>query len=54
VVLIALVPLAPGVDALVALAAATGVLVTLIAYEAIRFSAFREQVRHDGSATPAR
>ena len=53
-VLVALVPLAPEVDALVALAATTVVVVTLIAYEAIRFSAVRDQIRHHGASTPPR
>lgn len=54
VVLLALVPLGPEVDALVALAATTAVLVGLIAYEAIRFSAARDQIRHHGLSTPPR
>ncbi len=53
-VLLALVPLAPEVDALVALAATTVVVVTLIAYEAIRFSTARDQIRHHGASAPPR
>jgi low temperature requirement protein LtrA len=45
VVVLALIPLAIEVDALVALAAVTGVLVVLIAYEAIRFREARARVR---------
>jgi hypothetical protein len=47
------VPLAMEADALVALAAVTGVLVALIAYEAIRFRGARERVRANPSASLA-
>ncbi len=53
VVLLALVPVGPLVDALVALAATAAVIVTLIAYEAIRYSDVRDRVRHHDSAVPA-
>jgi len=53
-VLVALVPVAPEVDALVALAATAVVVVTLIVYEAIRFSTARDQIRHHGASTPPR
>ncbi len=53
-VLLALVPLGTEVDALVALAATTVVVVALIAYEAIRFSAARDQVRHHGLTSASR
>jgi len=53
-VLLALVPLGPEVDALVGLAATAAVVVTLIAYEAIRFSASRVEIRHQGMSTPPR
>jgi low temperature requirement protein LtrA len=45
VLLLALIPLAMEVDAIVALTAVTAVLVALIAYEAIRFREARERVR---------
>ena len=44
-VLLALIPFALEVDALISLAAVTGVLVVLIAYEAIRFREARARVR---------
>jgi len=53
-VLLALVPLGPQVEALVALAATAAVVVTLIAYEAIRFSSARDQIRRQGMSTPPR
>ena len=49
VLLLALLPLATEVDALVALAAVTAVCVGLIAYEAIRFREARDRVRHPRS-----
>jgi low temperature requirement protein LtrA len=45
--LTALIPLAEKVDALVALAIVSAILVALIAYEAIRFADARDRVRHD-------
>jgi low temperature requirement protein LtrA len=54
VVLLALAPLGDEVHALVTLAVVTGVLWTLIAYEAIRFADGRDQVRHaQGDRTPS-
>jgi low temperature requirement protein LtrA len=50
---LALIPLATEVDALIALAAVTGVLVVLIAYEAIRFREARARVRANPSMTLA-
>ena len=41
-------------SALVALAATAAVVVTLIAYEAMRFSASRVEIRHQGMSTPPR
>jgi low temperature requirement protein LtrA len=46
VVLVALVPLALAVPALVTLALVAGLLSTLIGYEAVRFAAARDRVRH--------
>jgi low temperature requirement protein LtrA len=51
VLLLALIPLALEVDALIALAAVTTVLVGLIAYEAIRFREARERVRSNPHMT---
>jgi low temperature requirement protein LtrA len=51
---LALIPLALEVDALYAVAAVTGLLVALIAYEAIRFREARERVRADPSASLAK
>jgi len=53
IALFALIPLALEADALPALAAATGVLVILIAYEAVRFREERGRVRANPSATLA-
>jgi low temperature requirement protein LtrA len=53
VALLALIPLALGVDALVALAAVSAVLAILIAYEAIHFRDQRARVRANPSATLA-
>jgi low temperature requirement protein LtrA len=50
---LALIPLALEVDALIALGAVTGVLIGLVAYEAIRFREARERVRSDPSLTLA-
>ena len=50
---LALIPLALEVDALIALGAVTAVLVTLVAYEAIRFREARARVRANPSATLA-
>jgi low temperature requirement protein LtrA len=52
-VLLALIPLALGADALVALTAVSLVLATLIAYEAIRYREARARVRADPSMTLA-
>jgi len=51
--LLALIPLALGADALVALGAVAGVLAMLIAYEAVHFSSERARVRANPSATLA-
>jgi low temperature requirement protein LtrA len=53
VAVLALIPLALEVDALYAVAAVTGVLVALIAFEAIHFREARERVRANPSATLA-
>ena len=45
--LVALIPLATRIDALVALTVLAVVLVVLIAYEAIRFSEARDRIRHE-------
>ena len=49
--LLALIPVATEVDALIALVAVTAVLVALIAYEAIRFREARERVRKNPHMT---
>jgi low temperature requirement protein LtrA len=49
VLLVALIPPATRVDALVALAAVTVLSCGLIAYEAVRFAAARDRVRHAGA-----
>jgi low temperature requirement protein LtrA len=51
VILLALIPLALGADALVALAVVSAVLAALIAYEAVRFREQRARVRANPSAT---
>ena len=53
IAVLALIPLALEVDALYAVAAVTGLLVALIAYEAIRFREARERVRSNPSGTLA-
>jgi low temperature requirement protein LtrA len=53
VVLLALIPLALGADALGALVAVSAVLAALIAYEAVRFRELRARVRSNPSATLA-
>jgi len=54
VVLLALAPLGDEVHALVTLSVVTGLLWSLIAYEAIRFADGRDQVRHaQGNRTPS-
>jgi hypothetical protein len=53
VVLLALIPLALGADALGALAAVAAVLAVLIAYEAVHFRQARAQVRANPSASLA-
>jgi uncharacterized membrane protein len=53
VVLLALIPLALGADALGALAAVAAVLAVLIAYEAVLFRQARAQVRANPSASLA-
>ena len=53
IAVLALIPLALEVDALYAVAAVTGLLVALIAYEAIRFREARERVRANPSGTLA-
>ena len=50
--LVALLPIVVEVDALVALAVLAGLLVALIAYEAIRFSAARDRIRHELAREP--
>jgi low temperature requirement protein LtrA len=52
VVLLATVPFADEPDALVTLAAVTVVLWTMIGYEATRFAAARDRVRHDEGSSP--
>ena len=53
-VLLALVPFADRPDALVTLAGATFLMCALITYEAVRFAAGRDQVRHaEGRMTPS-
>jgi low temperature requirement protein LtrA len=49
-VLLALVPLATRVPALVSLAGLAAILVTLIAYEAVRFAELRDRIRHETAA----
>jgi low temperature requirement protein LtrA len=51
VVLLALIPFADSVDALVAVITVAVVHVALITYEALRFRDARERVRHEGSAS---
>ncbi|MGH9273173.1 MAG: low temperature requirement protein A [Acidimicrobiales bacterium] len=51
-VLLAAVPMADQPDALVTLAAATALLWAMIGYEATRFAAGRDQVRHEAAAQP--
>src|SRR4051812_4756970 len=51
--LVALIPLAHHVRALVDIAILAAILVALIAYEAIRFSASRDRVRHELAREPA-
>jgi low temperature requirement protein LtrA len=53
VAVLALIPLALEADALISLGAVTGVLVILVAYEAIRFREARARVRNDPSMTLA-
>ena len=53
-VLLALVPVAPQLDALVTLAVTTAILVALITYEAIRFADARDAIRHQGLAVSSR
>jgi low temperature requirement protein LtrA len=45
-VLVALIPVATAVPALVTLALVAGVLAVLVAYEAVRFAAARDRIRH--------
>jgi low temperature requirement protein LtrA len=51
--LVALLPLVVRVDALVALAILACLLVALISYEAIRFAAARDRIRHEPAREPA-
>jgi low temperature requirement protein LtrA len=51
--LVALIPLAHHVRALVDIAILAAILIALIAYEAIRFSASRDRVRHELAREPA-
>src|SRR3954453_17784402 len=53
VLLVALIPLVVDVEALVALAVLAGVVVMLIAYEAIRFADARDRIRHELAREPA-
>ena len=48
--LLALIPLAAQIPALAALGLVTAVMVAVIAFEAVRFSDIREQVRHEADA----
>jgi low temperature requirement protein LtrA len=50
--LVALLPVAVEVDALVALAIMAAVLITLISYEAIRFADARDRIRHELARHP--
>jgi hypothetical protein len=50
--LIALLPLVVEIDALVAVALMTAILVILIAYEAIRFADARDRIRHELARQP--
>jgi low temperature requirement protein LtrA len=52
VVLLALVPLAREVDAVVALGGVAALIWAMVAYEAIRFADARSAVRHGGSDLP--
>jgi low temperature requirement protein LtrA len=52
--LLALIPLTAQVPALAALALLTAVMVGVIAFEAVRFSEIREQVRHEEDAAVSR
>jgi low temperature requirement protein LtrA len=52
-ILCALIPLAVDMDALVALALLTAVLVALISYEVIRFADSRDRIRHQLAREPA-
>ena len=54
VLLLALVPFAAQVPALAALGLLTAVMVGVIAFEAVRFSEIREQVRHEEDAAVSR
>jgi low temperature requirement protein LtrA len=52
VILVALLPLVVEVEALVALAVMTALLVALISYEAIRFADTRDRIRHELARQP--
>lgn len=52
--LIALVPIAAQMPALAALGLLTAVMIGVIAFEAVRFSEIREQVRHEEDAAVSR
>jgi low temperature requirement protein LtrA len=54
VILLALIPFATSVDALVAVVAVALVHVALIAYEALHFREARDRVRHEGAGTLGR
>jgi low temperature requirement protein LtrA len=52
--LLVLIPLAAQIPALAALGLVTAVMVAVIAFEAVRFSEIREQVRHEEDEAVAR
>jgi low temperature requirement protein LtrA len=54
VLLLALIPVAAQIPALAALGLLTAVMVGVIAFEAVRFSEIREQVRHEEDAAVSR
>ena len=53
-ILLALIPFATSVDALVAVLAVALVHVALIAYETLHFRESRDRVRHEGAGTLGR
>ena len=51
-VMLALIPLVTGIEALVAVAVMAAILVLLISYEAIRFADARDRIRHELGRMP--